>query len=311
VKTLVTGATGFVGKAVIDRLSARPGDLVRAAVRSGPASVPVDVERVVVGDLSPRTEWRHAIEGVDAVIHLAGRVHITREGSADALTEFRRINVAGTANLARQAAAGGVRRFIFISSVKVNGETGFFRETDPPAPEDAYAVSKHEAELEVRQIGEETGLKIVVIRPPLVYGPGARANFAALIRAVESGIPLPFGRLQNRRSFVALDNLVDFIVTCLAHPAAADETFLVSDGEDLSTTELTRRLARAMKRPVRLVPVPAPLLILAAAVLGKRNVARRLVGSLQVDISKARHLLGWGPPISVDEGLARAVSRSG
>lgn len=263
---------------------------------------------MVAGDLVEGANWQHALAGVDAVVHLAARVHVMREAAADPLAEFRRVNVAASLKLAREAARAGVRRFVYLSSVKVNGESGTFTEGDRPAPEDAYGISKHEAEVGLRQIADETGLEVVIIRPPLVYGPGVRANFRALMRAVARGIPLPLGAIDNRRSLVAVDNLADFTLTCIDHPAAAGELFLVSDGEDLSTTDLIRRMARAMGRPARLIPVPAPVLMAAAALVGKRDAARRLTESLQVDISKARQLLNWVPPISVDEGLRRAVA---
>jgi UDP-glucose 4-epimerase len=231
-----------------------------------------------------------------------------RDTSKDPLAEFRKVNTGGALNLARQAAAAGVRRFIFLSSVKVSGETGFFREDDVESPRDAYAMSKFEAEQGLRSIADETGMEVAIIRPPLVYGPGVKANFQALMRAICKGIPLPLASIDNRRSLVAIDNLVDLIVTCIDHPAAANEIFLVSDGNDLSTPELVRRIARTMGRPARLIPMPPPLLIAAAAVLGRRDTAERLISSLQVDITKARELLGWRPPLSVDEGLAIAVS---
>ncbi len=230
------------------------------------------------------------------------------DDAADPLAEFRRVNCEGTVNLARQAASAGVGRFIFLSSIKVNGEAGAFTESDPPNPSDAYGTSKSEAETGLRAIAAESGMDVVIIRSPLVYGPGVQANFRALMRAVARGIPLPLGAVDNRRRLVALDNLVDLLVSCTQHRAAANEWFFVSDGEDLSTTQLIRRLARAMNRPARLIPVPAPLLMMGATLLGKRDVAQRLLGSLQVDISKARRLLGWTPPVSVDEALRRTVA---
>jgi nucleoside-diphosphate-sugar epimerase len=232
-----------------------------------------------------------------------------RETTADPLTAFRRTNVAGTLNLARQAASAGARRFVFVSSIKVNGEVGTYRETDQPAPRDAYGVSKLEAENGLREIAASTGLEIVIIRPPLVYGLGVKANFQALVRAVESGIPLPLGAIHNRRSFVGRDNLADFIVTCADHSAAQGETFFVSDGEDVSTTNLIRRIAQAMKRPARLIPVPKAVLWGTALAIGKRDVAQRLLGSLQLDITKARTMLNWTPPLTLDEGLRRAVGQ--
>ena len=287
---LITGGTGFVGQALVKRLGDQP---VRLATRADSAG------------------WHKVLAGATTVVHLAARVHVMDDTAADPLTEFRRVNVEGTLNLARQAAAAGVKRFVFISSVKVNGEATLpgrpFTADDVPAPQDPYGVSKMEAEQGLRQIAAETGMAVVIIRPPLVYGPGVKANFAALMRAVQRGWPLPLGAVHNQRSLVALDNLVDFIVTCLSHPQAANQTFLVSDGHDLSTTELVRGLARAAGVPARLLPVPVWALQAGAALLGKRDAMQRLCGNLQVDISKARSLLGWLPPVSVDEGFRRAV----
>jgi nucleoside-diphosphate-sugar epimerase len=244
---------------------------------------------------------------------LAVRVHVMDDTSADPLAAFRQTNTAGTLNLARQAAAVNVRRFVFVSSVKVNGESTAknlpFAATGAPAPQDPYGISKMEAEQGLRQIADETGMEVVIIRPPLVYGPGVKANFASLMRAVQRGIPLPLASVtHNRRSFVALDNLVDLLITCIDHPAAANQTFLVSDGEDLSTADLLRRLGQAMNKPARLFPVPPSLLQLGANLLGKGDMAQRLLGNLQVDISHTRNTLSWAPPISVDEGLRRAVA---
>jgi nucleoside-diphosphate-sugar epimerase len=307
-KILVTGATGFVGTTLTNRLVNQRRCDVRGAVRREAGALHADVERIVVGDLTPDVDWRQAVAGADAVMHLAARVHVMRETAADPLSDFRRVNVASTLNLARQAAAARVPRFVFLSSVKVNGEKGACTEADLPSPADAYGISKHEAELGLRQVAAETGMEVVIIRSPMVYGPGVKANFRTLIRAVARGIPLPLGAVHNRRSLVGLDNLVDFILACVEHPAAANETFLVSDGEDLSTTDLIRRLARVLDRPARMIPVPVWVLRAGASLLGRRDVAQRLLGSLQVDMSKARQVLGWTPPISVDEGLRRAVA---
>jgi nucleoside-diphosphate-sugar epimerase len=241
------------------------------------------------------------------VVHAAARTHIMQDTVADPLTAFRLVNVQGTLNLARQAAEAGVKRFVFLSSVKVNGELTQmghpFRENDIPAPQDPYALSKYEAVAGLCRLAEETGMEVVIIRPPLVYGPGVKANFENMIRWVRRGIPLPFAAVSNKRSFVALDNLVDFIATCIVHPKAANQTFLVSDGEDLSTAELLQRVGLVLGKPMRLFPVPANLLQLAAGLIGKKTMAQRLCGSLQVDISKARDFLDWAPPLSVDEGL--------
>ena len=309
---LVTGATGFVGKAVVRRLLAEDASRrVVVAVRRDNQQWPERVLPRVTGDLEPSTDWSPALEGVAAVVHCAARVHVMADTAANPLDEFRRVNVQGTLNLVRQAAAVGVRRFVFVSSIKVNGEgtqPGHpFTPDDVPAPLDDYGVSKMEAENVLREIAGQTGMELVIIRPPLVHGPGVKANFAAMMRWLKRGIPLPLGAIHNQRSLVALDNLVDLIVTCLTHPAAANQTFLVSDGEDVSTTELLRRMGQAMGRPARLIPVPASWLKLGAAMVGKPDVAQRLCGSLQVDIEKTRRLLGWTPPLSLDEGLRRAA----
>ena len=305
---LVTGATGFVGYAVSTELAQRKHD-VRRAARNLAGS---DGGYFELGDIGPSTNWFGALEGVDAVVHLAARVHVMHDTEADPLTVFRAVNVEGTLNLARQAAAAGVRRFVFVSSIKVNGESTLpgqpFTADDKPAPLDAYSVSKMEAEQGLRQIAAQTGMAVVIIRPPLVYGPGVKANFAALMRAVQRGWPLPLGAVHNRRSLMALDNLVDFIVTCLSHPQAANQTFLMSDGQDLSTTELVRGMAQAVGVPARLLPVPVWALQAGASLLGKGDAVQRLCGNLQVDISKARSLLGWVPPVSVEEGLRRAMT---
>ena len=307
-RILVTGAAGFIGAALIHRLLQERGFRVVGSDRHQDSVLPTGVERIVMGELTPEANWCQALADVNVVVHLAARVHVMNDAADEPLSEFRRVNVASTLNLARQAAVAGASRFVFLSSVKVNGESGRYSEGDSPSPQDAYAISKHEAELGLRAIADQSRIEIVIVRPPLVYGHGVKANFQSLIRTVRRGIPLPLGAIQNRRSLVALDNLVDFLVTCITHPAAANQTFLVSDGEDLSTTELVRRLAHAMGRPARLIPVPAALLRVVAAMLGKRDQASRLLGSLQIDASKAHGMLGWVPPISVDEGLRRAAT---
>jgi UDP-4-keto-D-QuiNAc 4-reductase len=309
---LVTGASGFIGSSVCECLTAA-GWRVRAALRdiAREAALAAGCERTAVGEIGPQTSWGEALTGVDAVVHLAARVHVMHDTAGDPLTAYRLVNTAGTMNLARQAAAAGVRRFVYLSSIKVNGEATVpgrpFTEEDIPAPVDPYGVSKHEAEQGLLGLARETGLEVVIIRPPLVYGPGVKANFYSMMRWLHRGLPLPLGAIDNRRSLVALDNLVNLIVTCIDHPAAANQVFLAGDGEDLSTTGLLQRLAAAMGKPARLLPVPPFVLETGAALLGKRGLAQRLCGSLQVDIDKARRLLGWTPPISVDEALHRTA----
>ena len=310
-KVIVTGANGFVGAALVQRfLADELAAEIVATVRSSGCNFPKGVERIVVGGIDEANDWRDALTGCEVVVHLAARVHVMADTATNPLAEFRRVNVQGTLNLARQAAAAGVRRFVFVSSIKVNGEATqlghSFTAADAPAPQDAYGVSKMEAEQGLREIALQTGMEVVIIRPPLVYGPGVKANFAAMMRWLRRGVPLPLGAIHNQRSLVALGNLVDLIVTCLTHPAAANQTFLVSDGEDVSTTELLRRMGQAMGHPARLLPVPTSWLKLAALV-GKKDVAQRLCGSLQVDIEKTRRLLGWTPPLSLDEGLNKAA----
>ena len=307
----ITGASGFVGTALTDWLISR-GHSVVGLTRGGGAADPRVMTRTITG-LDDSQGLRRAFDSAHVVVHLAARVHVMRDNAADPLAECRRVNVDGARAAHAAARDAGVRRFVLLSSVKAMGEGRAlpYRESDPPAPADPYGISKLEAEQALLALAASTGIEVVIIRPPLVYGPGVGANFAALMRAVARGVPLPLGAVNNRRSLVAIDNLVDLINTCVEHPAAANEIFLVSDGEDLSTPELVRRLARAMGRPARLIPVPVPLLLAGAMLLGKRDVARRLLGSLQVDISKARSLLGWTPPVSVDEGLRRAVQSLG
>lgn len=309
---LVTGANGFVGGALVRRLAAEhmcKG--VVAAVRSKVEPWSDRVQQVEIGDLLTTTNWSRALQGVGAVVHCAARVHVMKDSLADPLQVYREVNVKGTLHLARQAAKSGVRRFVFVSSVKVNGEATqpgqSFTADDVPSPLDPYGLSKLEAEQGLREIEAEAGMEVAIVRPPLVYGPGVKANFAAMMRWVDRGIPLPLGAIHNTRSMVALGNLVDLLVTCLKHPAAAGQTFLVSDGEDVSTTELLRRTAKAMGKKAFLLPVPAVVLELGAIMLGKRAVAERLCGSLRVDMDKTRRLLGWTPPMTLDQGLRIAV----
>lgn len=306
---LITGANGFIGRELCSQLS-RQGWQVRAAVRAGRA-MPSAFDTVTVDSIDEKTDWSQALENIDAVIHLAGRAHVVKDCATDPLADFRRINVEGTRNLARKAANAGVRRFVFISSIKVNGENTPlgrpYTAADQPAPADPYGISKYEAEEALRRLASESEMEVVIIRPPLVYGPGVQGNFLTMMRWLDKGIPLPLGLVSNKRTLVALDNLVDLIITCIKHPAAANQTFLAGDSEDLSTTELLKRLGGALGKKARLLPVPVGLLSLFLGVLGKRAETQKLCGSLQVDIDKTRSVLGWTPPVSIDEALRQTA----
>lgn len=303
---MITGASGFVGQALVSRLQGER-KAVRLAYRSHQADTGGHA-RCLVGDIGPATDWQEALVGVDTVVHLAARVHVMQDTSTDPWAAFRKVNVEGTARLAQQAAAQGVKRLVFVSSIKVNGESTPvgcpYTADDKPAPEDAYGFSKWEAEQALWGIAQDTGLEVVVVRPPLVYGPGVKANFLAMMRWLDKGYPLPLGAVtQNRRSLVGLTNLVDLLVTCMDHPAAAGQVFLAADGEDVSTAGLLQCTAAALGRPCRLLPVPSLLLRAGAHLLGKRGVYHRLCGSLQLDIEKNKRLLGWVPPLTLEQGL--------
>lgn len=309
-RVLVTGASGFVGRRVCAELG-RLGYRVTAVSRTAGISIPGASELAVISEIGPDTRWDGLLEGQQAVIHLAARVHVMNEKESDPLAAFARVNTHGTERLARQAADAGVGRLVYLSSIKVNGEgtdgRAPFSEKDTPSPADAYAISKWRAEEILGRVSKETGLEAVVIRPPLVYGPGVKANFLRLIRWVDRGIPLPFGKVANKRSLVGLDNLVDLIVTCTSHPAAANQTLIAGDGEDLSTPEILGRMGVALGKQARLFSIPPWIFATGTRLARKRAVAERLLGSLQVDITKARTLLGWTPPYSVDDELARTV----
>ncbi len=307
----VTGATGFIGRALCQRISAE-GWSLKACIRraSDRDLLPKAAEGVAVGSID-RTPFRQEdFAGVDAVIHLAARVHVMKAEAPDALEAFRLTNVAATERLARAAAAAGVRRFIFISSVKVNGEgqDRAYTENDMPDPKDAYGITKHEAEEALRRIAAETGLEVVILRLPLVYGPGVKANFKRLIRA--ACLPLPLGSIKNSRSFIYLENLLDVIMLCVQHPRAAGETFFVSDGEDVATPDLVRMIARARGRRALLFPVPVGALVALGKMVGREAAVHRVTASLTVDTGKIRSMLGWAPRFRMEEGI-RATVESG
>lgn len=311
-KIVVTGAAGFVGSALVRRLAAEGCDVV-APVRRAVAPGPAGVRYVEGADLARPQCWAEVLEGADAVIHAAARVHRLRDDAADPEAEYRRANVDGTRALAERAAAAGVRRFVFLSSIKVNGEASPpdrpFRAEDPPRPGDAYARSKLAAEQLLLAMGRDPRLECIVVRPPLVYGPGVRANFRSMMTLVARGVPLPLGAVRAKRSLIALDNLVDLLWLCARHERAAGRVWLASDGEDLTVPDLLRRLGDALGRPARLVPVPPRLLDWAARIAGKRDLARRLLWPLQVDSEPTRRTLGWCPPVDVDQAL-RATARA-
>jgi nucleoside-diphosphate-sugar epimerase len=308
-KILVTGADGFVGRQLCQTLS-QTGFAVKAAVRQTAIAPAEDLEYVTVGDIGPDTDWTEALRGVHRVVHLAGRAHIMGESSANAMAEYERVNTLGTMRLAHMAAAAQVRRFLFLSSVKVNGEETFgqpFVETDPPGPVDAYGMSKWQAESGLLHLDQQGDLPVVVIRPPLVYGPGVRANFLKLLRLVDYGLPLPLGKIKNKRSLVGLGNLIHFMILCLQHPAAAGEIFFVSDQEDLSTPDLIQRIGGFLGRSAYLLPVPYQVMLTIARIMGKKDAFQKLCHSLQVNVRKANEVLQWKPPFSVNDGLKQTI----
>lgn len=303
-RVLVTGANGFIGQSLCPVLRAAGYD-VRAAVRK-PRGLPDEIQ---IGEIGPQTDWRAALAGCDGVIHLAARVHVLEDDGADSL--FDRVNVEGSCNLARQAAAAGVRRFVFISSIKVNGEGDVraYTAADVAQPADAYARSKWRAEQGLTTIARDTGMELVVLRPPLVYGPGVGANFRRMMKWIDHGVPLPLASVANRRSLLYAGNLAELIQVCMTHPAAAGQVFLPSDGEDVSTPELLRRLAHAMGKPIRLWPLPPRLLQWIGGAMGEAAAMDRLLGSLTVDSSPLQQQLGWYPPYTLDQGLVLTCSR--
>lgn len=311
-RVLVTGASGFIGGALIQSLAGGK-HFVRGAYRSQYADGRLlPPGSTIVGDLRPDNDWSSSLEGCEVVVHTAARVHVLHDKAKDPLAEYRRANLYGTLNLATQAAKKGVHRFVFLSSIKVNGENTLpglpFTSDDAPHPTDPYGQSKRETEDALFLIARETGMEVVVIRPALVYGPGVKANFLTMMRLLEKGFPIPLGSVENRRSMIALKNLIALIELCMIHPAAANHVYLASDGEDLSTPELLMRLGAAMNVPVRLIPFPVSLLKLGSAMIGKKNIYRRLCDSLQVDVGKAKRDLAWLPIIDIDSALRETAT---
>jgi nucleoside-diphosphate-sugar epimerase len=308
----VTGAAGFVGLALCRRLR-ESGAFVKAAYReSGNVPhFPPDILPVPIDSIGPESQLGEVLQGIDAVLHLAGRAHVMTEIAKDPIAEFRAVNTFGTERIARQAASAGVRRFVYVSSVKVNGESTppdvGFTEADPHCPQDAYGISKSEAELALQRVTCETGMEVVIVRPPLVYGSGVKGNFLTMLNILHRGVPLPFGAIANRRSLIYIENLVDALVLCSTHPMAAGETYLVSDGDDLSTPELLRALSEALEVPTYLLPIPPSIVRLSGTMLGKTGVVARLIGSLVVDSGKIRNELRWAPSYSVKEGLQKTA----
>ncbi|NRB79280.1 MAG: SDR family oxidoreductase [Saccharospirillaceae bacterium] len=309
-RLLITGASGFLGSALSEQLIKNSIPFV--AVYRSDYVTPSIKNKYIINTLDADTQWQNGLIGISCVIHCAARAHIMNEVSIDPLLEYRKVNTAGTLNLARQAAQAGVKRFIFISSIKVNGESTTdhpaFTADDKRQPLDPYGMSKSEAEQQLLVLANKTGMDVVIIRPPLVYGPGVKANFASLLNLTSKGLPLPFACINaNKRSMVSVYNLVDLIITCIDHPKAANQVFLVSDDDDLSTADMVKKLANACDKSGWMLPIPLTLFQLVGKVLGKSDVINRLTGSLHVDITKTKTLLNWTPVMSVDEGFNKTA----
>jgi nucleoside-diphosphate-sugar epimerase len=306
---LITGATGFVGSHLAQQL-VKNGHTILCAVRSKKTIGALQTH--VIGEIHATTDWASCLNSIDTVIHCAARVHIMNEAESDPIQAFRKVNVAGTLRLAEQAAQAGVRQFIYISSVKVNGESTSigkpFNEEDEPKPSDAYGISKYEAELALLELSKKIKMSVTIIRPPLVYGNGVGANFLSMLRWVHKQIPLPLANIQNQRSLIYVENLVDLIMTCIQNPAAYNQIFLASDDEDVSTSQLLKQSANALQVPSRLFSFPSNFLVFSAKLLGKKSVTDRLYQSLQVDISKAKKILHWTPPFTLNQGLIASVA---
>jgi nucleoside-diphosphate-sugar epimerase len=307
---LITGASGFIGRELCTRILDN-GRLVRGTVRteSDVSRLPDGVDAISIASIDSDTNWDNILADIDTVVHLAARVHVMDDASYDPLAEYRKVNVEGTKCLAVAAANAEVKRFVYISSIKVNGEgrASAYTEDDKEAPEDPYGLSKWEAEQELHKISDTTGIEVVILRPPLVYGPGVKANFLELMKIVDKGTPSPLAKVDNRRSFIYIENLVDAVLTCIKHSGSAGQTYFVSDDEDVSTSELIRKIASALNKPARLFPFPKLLMFILGRLIGKGPAVDRLIGSLTVDISKIKQDLGWKPPFTMEHGLQKTA----
>lgn len=304
-RILVTGANGFIGTTLCKYLGSRGFEVIAALRQHVGSFSDMGIRTVSIGSVDGRTDWSNAVSGVDIVVHLAGRAHIVADGKKGSIQAYRQVNAAGTRNLAEQAARAKVKRFIYLSSVKVNGEESkdTYHENSEPSPADVYGLSKLEGEVQLKIVAHQSGMEGVIIRPPLVYGPGVKANFLSLMRLIKRNIPLPLAGIKNQRSFIYIGNLVDCIHTCITRSAAANQTYLVSDDKDVSTSELVRLIASALGCHVRLFPFPQSLLRSVIGLTGKDNTLKRLFGSLTVNVSKIKSELSWTPPYSVESGL--------